>query len=258
MELKSKIQELETENKKLKEKDNLYESHIDDENFEWINIKNWDKVIISNPVTNKKVEITENELFKMIDLREILYPLTIHYVASEWLPNVQPYVFDFIKGDSTYRIEVKGHNIIEFKDKYYNVSEGFYRLGNALLFPPTYMKVDNILSKMYYSSYMIEKTLNFNNEYEKTLHSDIGLIHAFPQYIEKGISKGDLVIIDKLPKGNVKLVSTLEFYWHGNIIIMNIYDYNDIESKYIEIIDNEKKIIYEQKNKGNIRLFFGM
>lgn len=42
---------------------------------------------------------------------------------------------------------------------------------------------------------------------------------------------------------------------------MLFYEINiihNLESKYIEIIDNEKKIIYKQKSKGNIRLFFGM
>ncbi|RKD31206.1 hypothetical protein [Thermohalobacter berrensis] len=258
LKLKSRIQELKKENKKLKERDKLYKSHINDESFKWINIKEWDKVIISNPVTNQKVDVLETKLFKMIDLKEIFYPLTNYYIASEWLPDVQPYFFDFIKDNSAYRIEVKGRNIIKFKDKYYTVSNKLYRLGNALLPSPEYMKVGNTLAKMYYSGYMIEKSLNLNNKYEKSLHSDIGLIRTFPQYIHKEFSKGNLVIIDALPSDNIKLASTLKFYWHGDIVIMNIYNYNGIESKYIEITDDKKKIIYEQKNRGNIRLFLGM
>ena len=243
------------------EKESQFKKHLEykwiyDKKFAWLKNRDWDKVTISNHVTGEVLDITENELFKKISMEKLFEPLTIRYVASLGLSSVPQYTYTFEKGNNKHKIDVRTSSIIEVDELYDGdlyTSYNIWRLGQALMSPAKYEICDNVLQKIYNSGVMIE-----NYKDEEYIHMSKGKIHAFAEYIEVSLRRKDIVEIKSLPKENLTIKFNLNFYCHGDKVIMNLYDYNDSSCKYIEIVDESNKNFYEQiNNSHNIGYIFG-
>jgi hypothetical protein len=207
---------------------------IDDENFKWVGIKNWDVIKVTNPIVKDKIEIKDTTFISHFDLYNILSPLTYRFSPSEITPhNVQPYIYEFIKDNKTYTLSVVGDNLVKIGDRYYNTNNNIEGLGDAFLPSPTYLEVNNIFAKIYYSG-----MYKFNKEdysFDKR-HINLFAEYFFLNHLEK---------LKCLPQEIMKLSSTLTFYWHKEEIILYLYE-NKNKVQYIKLQDNKNTYYFKQ------------
>jgi hypothetical protein len=214
------------------------ESLIDDESFKWVSIKEWDMIKVINPITKDKVEIKDTVFISGFNLHDMLFPLTYRFSPSDIVPHkVQPYIYEFIKDNKTYSLRVVRNDLIKIDDKYYSTHFDIEGLGDAFLPSPTYLEVNNIFAKIYYSGmYKFNKdNYNFDKRH----------INLFAQYF----SEGHLEILKSFPQEDIKLSVTLTFYWHNEEIVLYLYENNN-KSQYIKLKDNKNTYYFKQTDSS--------
>jgi hypothetical protein len=211
---------------------------IDDENFKWVGIKNWDVIKITNPITKDIVEVKDIIVISHFDLYGMLYPLTYHFSPSGITPHiVQPYIYEFVKDNKTYTLSVVRDDLVKIDDMYYNINNYIEGLGDAFLPPPTYLEVKNIFAKIYYSG-----MYKFNKD---DYSFDKRHINLFSEYF----FQNHLEELKCLPQEVMKLSSTLTFYWHKEEIILYLYE-NKNKVQYIKLQDNKNTYYFKQLDSG--------
>jgi hypothetical protein len=195
-------------------------SFIDDENFKWVGIKNWDVIKVTNPITKDKIEIKDPIIISHFHLDWMLSPLTYHFSINGITPrNVQSYIFEFIKDNKTYTLRVMEDNIVKIGDEYYNTNDNIEGLGDAFLPPPIYLEVKNIFAKIYYSGmYKFNKDdYSFNKRHIKCFAE-----YFFMNHLEE---------LKGLPQE----------------IILYLYE-NKNKDQYIKLQDNKNTYYFKQLN----------
>lgn len=209
-----------------------------DEKFSWLKNREWDKVTISHSVTGETLDITENELFNKIEISRLF-----GYLEKDMtFPNPSyKYIYEFNIGDVKHTICVRNSEVMFIDDDCFECPRCAYQLGEALL-KPIYLKninLDSLLYKTYNSSLIAD--------YDKEsipifVVNQKWRIEMLSDYVHD-----EMKLIEKLPDDNLVKIYNLTMFYYGEEIKFNIYNYNGYDGKYVEIIQNDKSEIYEQK-----------
>ena len=215
---------------------NIEKERQKNELFSWLTNKKYDKVILEN-ISGDQIDITENKNFKNVEkyfTNENFIKIINAYSPSGptyaiGYENV--YKFIFYNDNEEYEIKVNPKFIL-YNGIWYDNYELYYFAKTAM--PCFSYKGDvNSVELLY---------ILYNSEF---LRNDTTRMQNMAGFISKHMKP-----IEKLPNDD-KLVpcpynDTLIGYLYGDIIQVNIYDYDKYSGMYIEIKYKDKIQIFEQ------------
>lgn len=220
---------------------NVTDNLRDDSVFKWTYTENWDKIYVSDSRYPKyKVEIKDKRILKASDNFWGFFRCI--NIAPD-MPNgyqsdVEHYIYEFVKGNKKYKVDIVGVDCIEFDKVAYKVDANVYYLGKAFLPFPRFIRTDSVLNKIYESGCMIGKN-------ETYILFDSFRIRGFSNYIQDGLDNGEVKILKSKPKNTNEILDELEFYYYSQKIVMDVYD------SYVSVKDGKKTIWYKIKSGEN-------
>lgn len=245
---KNELEKLLNEQRKLE--DEYSYKWINDEKFNWLNSRDWNKVTLYNPETGDIIDITKNIIFDNIPIVELFGYLKKEENSDYPIGTHSKYVYKFISEKEEHIIEVREPNnpFLIIDGEIFKCSDVAYELAETLL--PKVIKLDNydVLNKMY-SSLFIAIKYNYNINNVNIVH-DKWRIKALVEFINN-----EMVVIDNMTEENLSINCSINFYFYGNIITANIYDSNNIKGRYVEIIFDNSKLIFEHIENNNQNIY---
>lgn len=91
------------------------------------------------------------------------------------------------------------------------------------------------------------------NESSLEIWHDKWRIKEFIEFINN-----EMRITNKMSEQGLSLNRLIDFYYYGNTIRVKIYDYNDTKGKYVEIVYENKIIIYELIEDSKLKSIYSV
>lgn len=242
----NELQQLKTENDKLKEQlnssmqsiqalqkeQNTNKNMIDEENYSFAKEDLWDKIFVyKSDLPTEKIEINDKVFMKNIYFQNLMLQQTD--LTNGPQSDVENYTYEFIKGDKTYKVNVVGRDIIEYEGKYFRTDKYIYNLGKALLSQPKYIKTDSVLNKIYESG-----ALHGEKEFNYLCLSSFR-IHGFANALQDGLDNKTVAFVSTTPINIGEVKEKFTFYYYGQKIYMDVYH------NYLSIKDGNKTYWYK-------------
>lgn len=278
--LQNEIAELKLENEKLKQiiedmgeekelpddekeiLDNYREYNTDytsEEEFEWMNFKNWDKIAIyvDNGFDKTNITVTDKKIIpiKPIDLTGKLTKISTNSNDAnqegisyfEGNDNIK-YVYIFKSGNDSYKIEVISDNILFINGETYKAEKNAELLGQSMIEHKYIYKLENIIDKAINSNLCVKKeytslvinpdgTYEVSDNFNYNYYMESKLYKEIIEAITNSMKKIDRPLLaDNI---NCFPVAELTYYYNGEMINVDVY-YN-----YIHIYDMMESYWYE-------------
>lgn len=239
--LENRIEKYEdNENKQNEQYNQSIYKWINDEKFSWLKNKEWSKAILMNSRTGETLDITENKLIKDV-LPIDMFGYLKKKPSDRTMRLVHYYTYEFHTDSEIHILQIEDdfapYMILDGES--YKYSGKLYELGETFLPTIPWSEENDILIKMQNC-----QLITTNHIGHISVNNQKWRIKLLAEHLYFGMKR-----IDNLPVEDMEINEFIDFYDNSQIIKLNIYNYMGEGAKFVELLHNDKKILFENKDQ---------